>query len=228
MITIPGIKTSNKKYDFQLDLFEIPLDDILPSYVEYKISNGIMMGIRDTIKDQKYSSLSIVLHELHLGISSVPFSYKMNYPKLQDHGTLDLQTLKSGVSLNLKLHYYPEDEKKTIEIERSDIYMDKIHLKIQGVRHRILYFVASPAIKNWIRSQFTSSLQLKILEIVSKMDKIVTARKIQYKRSSSVIRPLGEDRSSHISAVPSATKNTSTSKREILPWESNVFDLVYV
>lgn len=180
------------------------------------------MGIRDRITDQKYSSISIVLHELHIDASSIPFSYKLKSITLQDRGTLDLQTQKTGISVNLKLHYYAEDLEKTLEIENSDIFMDKIKLKIEG-RHNTLYWLFNPAIKNMIRSEFSRSLQVKIQEYVLKADKIVTARKAQYKRSNQT-RQMRERRSS---ATPSL-KDRSTTPHEIYPWETNIFDLTYV
>jgi len=222
-ITIPPIKTTTPKYEFQLEKFDLSVDDILPSYLEAKISKGIMMGIRDQITDQKYSSISIVLHELHIDASSIPFSYKLKSITLQDRGTLDLQTQKTGISVNLKLHYYAEDLEKTVEIENSDIFMDKIKLKIGG-RHNTLYWLFNPAIKNMIRSEFSRTLQVKIQEYVLKVDKIVTARKVQYKRSNQTVnRQMRERRSS---ATPSVKDRSTT--HEIYPWETNIFDLTYV
>lgn len=220
MITIPSIKASTPKYDFKLEKFELSVDDFLPSFVEAKLSKGIMMGIRDQITDQKYSSISIVLHELHVDILSVPFTYKLKSIALQDCGTLDLKTQKTGVSVNLKLDYYAEDLEKTIEIANSDIFMDKIKLKIKG-RHGALYWLFNSALKNMIRSRFTTIFKVKIQEYVAKADKIVTARKVQYKRSNAAV---SKERSS---PTPTLTEKISTA-HEIFPWETNIFDLTYV
>ena len=110
-----------------------------------------------------------------------------------------------------------------MEIENSDIFMDKIKLKIGG-RHNTLYWLFNPAIKNMIRSEFSRTLQVKIQEYVLKVDKIVTARKVQYKRSNQTVnRQMRERRSS---ATPSVKDRSTT--HEIYPWETNIFDLTYV
>ena len=232
-IRIPPIKTSNKQFGFELDQFEIPLDDFLPSFIEYKLSKGIVMGIRDTITDQKYSSISIVLHELHLDISSVPFSYQVNsgITRLRDRGSLDFQTLKTGISLNLKLAYYPDDSLKTFQVEKADVFMDKIKFQIQNANHRVLYFLFRPAIKNLIRSHSTQSLKMKIREVVSKVDMIVTRRKVQQTaRSNLAAKKVQKKLSSDIGKEKTKEKIASKPKsnRENYPWESDVFDLTYI
>ena len=113
-----------------IDGFELKIDDILPSAMEFKTSKEMSLGIRDDIVEEYKQSYTLVLHEMHFDVQNIPFCFmKKQGFKLKDYGVAHIKTGDAGLSIQLKIDYYPDDPNKTIGLQNVRASLDSFYLK---------------------------------------------------------------------------------------------------
>jgi hypothetical protein len=61
VIPIPQIEHSDPKIHYIVGQFDLPVDDILPSFIEVNLKRSMILGLRDEIQDEYLESAKIVL-----------------------------------------------------------------------------------------------------------------------------------------------------------------------
>ena len=182
VVSIPQVEHSDRKIHYIIDAFELPIDDCLPSFIEARMTKGVVLGLRDEIKDEFRTTATLVSHEAHFDVENVPFCYrrKMGFPRMSDYGLMDIKTKGRGISTQIKMDYFPESPHHTFVARVVSVYVDEIQFRIHGSKHDRMYGMFKKAIANTIRGQITESFEMIVRDWVKKVDAFITPRKVQY------------------------------------------------
>ena len=143
VLTIPQIEHSDPDIHYIIDSFDLPVDEVLPAFIELKYKKSLVVGVRDEIKDEFTSTATMAMHEIHFDIQDVPFCFrrKTGFPKISDYGVADLNTMGRGISSLVKMDFYPDDTSKTLDPRDVSVYVDELNLKIRGAQHSFVFYL---------------------------------------------------------------------------------------
>jgi hypothetical protein len=60
-VSIPQVEHVDRRIHYIVDAFELPIDEVLPSFMEARFTKGIVLGLRDEIKDEFRTTATLVL-----------------------------------------------------------------------------------------------------------------------------------------------------------------------
>jgi hypothetical protein len=137
--------------------------------------------LKDDIRDTFVSSLIINLHEMHFKKENIPFSFakKQGFPKMRDHGLLDFETIGNGISMQVKIDYFPSDPSKTLKVRNVCVAVDKkIKIKVSHSRHDGLYRSLGALKSAFVKRHLVQILKDNVYKLVTALNDFLTAQKI--------------------------------------------------
>lgn len=176
-IPVPRIDYSDPQFDIVIENLVISGDSLLPNVFETKVESFNSFSLKsDTESAPSHQSLHIRMSEIQADIDDVVFFYnkKTGFPKLSDRGVASLTVGGKGISISLRIQSVVDNPAKTFKVASCKCNVDNLKVKIQDSNHNILYKAIQPLILGNIRKQIAKVMELKVTEILNKVDSKIT------------------------------------------------------
>lgn len=176
-IPIPRIDYSDPQYDIVIENLVISGDSLLPNVFETKVESFNSFSLKsESPSPPSHQSLNIRMSEIQADIDDIVFFYnkKTGFPKITDHGVASLIVGGKGISISLRIQTVVDNPAKTFKVASCKCNVDNLKIKIHDSNHNMLYKAIQPLILGSIRKQIAKVMELKVTEMLNKVDQKVT------------------------------------------------------
>lgn len=176
-IPIPRIDYSDPQFDIVIENLVISGESLLPNVFETKVESFNSFSLKSDIETTpSHQSLHIRMSEIQADIDDVVFFFnkKTGFPKLSDSGVASLAVGGKGISISVRIQNVVDNPAKTFKVASCKCNVDNLKVKIHDSNHNMLYKVIQPLILGNIRKQIAKVMELKVTELLNKVDNKIT------------------------------------------------------
>lgn len=174
-VPIPRIEVSDPMIDAVIENLVIESDNLAPNVMEFGSDNHWRWG-RKKISNKNKNKVMISVSGVQMDLRDVSFyvKKKQGFPSLQDTGIADIFMGGTGLSFKIEAENADKtDRQHFIKINKVDVDVKNVNIKLKKSSHKILFALAKPIILKALRPALQKALEKQIKDSVHQLDAMI-------------------------------------------------------
>lgn len=174
-VPIPRIEVSDPMIDAVIENLVIESDNLAPNVMEFGSDNYWRWG-RKKIASKNKNKVMISVSGVQMDLRDVSFyvKKKQGFPSIQDTGIADIFMGGTGLSFKIEAENADKtDRQHFIKINKVDVDVKNVNIKLKKSSHKILFALAKPIILKAVRPALQKAIEKQIKDSVHQLDAMI-------------------------------------------------------
>jgi hypothetical protein len=174
-VPIPRIELKDPMVDVIVENLIIESDNLAPNVLEFSTDNYWRWG-RKKIANKNKNKIMLHVSGVQLDLRDVAFylKKKQGFPSISDLGVADIFMGGEGLSFKIQAETADsKDRQNFFKIEKVDVDIKHVNIKLKKSKHKILFALAKPIILKALRPALQKVIEKQIKDSATKLDAIL-------------------------------------------------------